>query len=126
VVLVNWTNASLLGLAQILAFIVVALAGAVLPYRLRSVWQSAGGRKLLGVPVVALAGAGGVLTLTVLLEMFLFNDTINSTFAATRRLSLWFMLGVVASGVLWYVAAQLINRRRGVDLSLVYREIPPE
>ncbi|MCW2888960.1 MAG: basic amino acid/polyamine antiporter, family [Streptosporangiaceae bacterium] len=128
VALVNWSNASLLGalLAQILAFIVVALAGAVFPYRLRTVWESAGGRRLLGVPVVALAGAGGVLALGALMVAFIFNNTINTTFAVTRTLSLWFMFGVVLSGVLWYVAARLINRSRGVDLSLVYREIPPE
>jgi hypothetical protein len=60
------------------------------------------------------------------LVAFIFNNTINSTFAVTRTLSLWFMFGVVASGVLWYIAARLINRRRGVDLGLVYRQIPPE
>lgn len=128
VVLVNWTNASLLGalLAQILAFIVVALAGVVFPYRLRAVWESAGGRRVLGVPLVALAGAGGVVTLGALMIAFIFNDTLNSTFAVTRTLSLWFMGGVVLSGVLWYAGARLLNQRRGVDLGLVYREIPPE
>ncbi|GAA0382004.1 APC family permease [Microbispora corallina] len=128
VALVNWSDASLLGalLAQILAFIVVALAGVVFPYRLRDVWESAGGRRLFGVPVVALAGAGGVVALGALMITFVANDTINSMFAVTRRLSLWFMLGVVVSGVVWYVGARLVNRSRGVDLGLVYREIPPE
>jgi amino acid transporter len=128
VVLVNWTNASLLGalLAQILAFIVVALAGLVFPYRLRAVWESAGGRRVLGVPVVALAGAGGVIILGALLIAFIFNNTLNSTFAVTRTLSLWFMGGVIVSGTIWYIAARLLNQRRGVDLGLVYREIPPE
>jgi amino acid transporter len=128
VALVNWSNASLLGalLAQILAFIIVSLAGAVFPYRLRDVWESAGGKRVFGVPAVAVAGVGGVLALGALLIAFIFNDTINSTFAVTRQLSLWFMLGVVATGVVWYVGARLINRSRGVDLGLVYREIPPE
>jgi amino acid transporter len=128
VVLVNWANASLLGalLAQIAAFIVVALAGVLFPYRLRAIWESAGGRRILGVPVVALAGAGGVVFLGALMVAFIVNDTLNSTFAATRTLSVWFMVGVVISGFVWYLAARLVNRRRGVDLSLAYREIPPE
>ncbi|RCG32506.1 APC family permease [Sphaerisporangium album] len=128
VALVNWSDASLLGalLAQILAFIVVSLAGAVFPYRLRDVWESAGGRRVLGVPAVTLAGAGGVLALGALMITFIADDTINSAFAVTRQISLWFMAGVVVSGVIWYVAARLVNRSRGVDLSLVYREIPPE
>jgi hypothetical protein len=58
--------------------------------------------------------------------MFLFNDTINSTFAATRALSIKFMVGVVVVGVLWYLGAVLYNRRRGVSLALNYKEIPPE
>ncbi|MDP9841303.1 APC family permease [Streptosporangium lutulentum] len=128
IALVNWSDASLLGalLAQILAFIVVALAGVVFPYRLPGVWESAGGKRVFGIPAVALAGAGGVLALGTLMVMFIANNTINSTFAVTRQLSLWFMFGVVVTGVVWYVAARLINRRRGVDLSLVFREIPPE
>jgi amino acid transporter len=128
VALISWPNASLLGalLAQILAFIVVALAGVVFPYRLRAVWESAGGKRILGVPVVAVAGAGGVLTLGALMIAFIFNNTLNATFAVTRTLSLWFMFGVVASGVLWYIGARFINRSRGVDLGLVYRQIPPE
>ncbi|MFC7649739.1 hypothetical protein ACFQX6_62370 [Streptosporangium lutulentum] len=67
-----------------------------------------------------------MLALGTLMVMFIANNTINSTFAVTRQLSLWFMFGVVVTGVVWYVAARLINRRRGVDLSLVFREIPPE
>ena len=128
IALVNWSSASLLGalLAQILAFIVVSIAGVVFPYRLRNVWQSAGGKRLFGVPMVALSGGAGAVILIGLLAAFIFNHTINTTFAVTRTLSLWFMVGVVVSGALWYVGARLINRSRGVDLGLVYREIPPE
>jgi hypothetical protein len=54
------------------------------------------------------------------------NDQISQTFAVNRALSLYFMVGVVVVGALWYVGAVLINRRKGVDLSLAFREIPPE
>ncbi|MFJ1597821.1 APC family permease [Streptomyces sp. NPDC088261] len=128
ILLTNVANATLLGalLAQIAAFIVVSIAGIVFPWRLRDVWESAGGKRVLGVPLVTLAGAGGVLALGTLLMAFIFNDSINSTFGVTRALSLYFMVGVVVSGVIWYFAALLLNRRRGVDLGLVFREIPPE
>jgi len=36
------------------------------------------------------------------------------------------MIGVVVVGILWYVGAYILNRSQGVDLSLAYREIPPE
>jgi amino acid transporter len=126
--LINVAQASLLGalLAQIGAFILVSAAGIAFPYRLRSVWEAAGGRRILGVPAVALAGAGGVLTLGALMVLFLANHSISSTFAVTAHLSVEFMLGVVGAGVLWYIGAYLVNRRRGINLNLAFKEIPPE
>ena len=128
ILLTNVATAGLIGalMAQIVAYIVVSLAGAVFPYRLKDVWEAAGGKRIFGVPAVALAGAGGAVALTVLMLTFIFNSSINSTFAATRGLSLDFTIGVIVAGAIWYAAARLINKRKGVDLGLVFREIPPE
>ncbi len=87
--------------------------------------QAAAGQRL-GVPAVALAGAGGVICLGALMVLFITNKSISTQFAVTAHLSVEFMLGVVAAGVLWYVGALLYNRRRGVNLNLAYKEIPPE
>ena len=128
IALVTLPQASLLGalLAQIVAFILVSVAGIVFPYRLRHIWEAAGGHKLLGIPSVTLAGVGGVIVLSSLMLMFIFNSTINSTFGVTARLSLTFMIGVVVVGIIWYIGAFILNRNQGVDLRLAYREIPPE
>ncbi len=128
IALVQIPQASLLGalLAQIVAFILVSLAGVVFPYRLPQIWEGGGGRRLFGIPTVTLAGLGGVIALGGLMVMFIANDTVNSTFAVTRGISLKFMIGVIAVGVVWYFVAWMMNKRRGVDLSLAYREIPPE
>jgi len=128
IALVAVPQASLLGalLAQIAAFILVSIAGIVFPFRLRHVWESAGGHRILGIPTVTLAGIGGVIVLGALMLMFIFNSTINSTFGVTARLSLSFMIGVIVIGIVWYVVAYFLNRSQGVDVSLAYREIPPE
>ena len=128
IALVAIPQASLLGalLAQIAAFILVSIAGILFPYRLRHVWEAAGGHKILGVPSVTLAGIGGVIVLGALMLLFIFNSTINSNFGVTARLSLSFMIGVVVVGILWYVGAYFVNRGRGIDVGLAYREIPPE
>jgi amino acid transporter len=128
IALVNIPQASLLGalLAQIAAFILVSIAGIVFPFRLRHVWESAGGHRIFGVPSVTLAGIGGVIVLGSLMLMFIFNSTINSTFGVTARLSLSFIIGVIVVGIIWYIAAYFLNRNQGVDVSLAYREIPPE
>jgi hypothetical protein len=75
---------------------------------------------------VALAGAGGVIALGGLMVMFIFNKSISTEFAVTAHLSVEFMLGVVAAGILWYFGALIYNRRRGVNMNLAYKEIPPE
>jgi amino acid transporter len=126
--LVTWSQASLLGalLAQVLALIVVCIAGVVFPYRHAGVWLSGGGKRIAGIPAIVAAGAAGVLVLGALLLAFIFNKTENTVFAVTRHISLYFMIAVLATGVLWYLGAALINRRRGVDIGLAFREIPPE
>jgi amino acid transporter len=128
IALIQIPQASLLGalLAQILAFIVVSIAGIAFPYRLKAIWESGGARRIAGIPAVTLAGIGGVIALGGLMLLFIFDDTINTTFAVTRAISLRFMIGVVVLGAVWYVVAWIVNRNRGVDLSLAYREIPPE
>ena len=128
IALVTIPQASFLGalLAQIAAFILVSVAGIVFPYRLRHVWEAGGGHRLLGIPSVTLAGIGGVIVLGSLMLMFILNSTVNSAFSVTARLSLSFMIGVVVVGILWYIGAYILNRSQGVNLSLAYREIPPE
>jgi len=126
--LVQIPQASLLGalLAQIAAFIVVSIAGIVFPYRLKAVWESGGGRRILGIPAVTLAGLGGAIALGALMIIFIFNSSISAAFAVTRRLSLEFMIGVIVIGAIWYAVAWSLNKRKGVNLALAYREIPPE
>jgi len=126
--LINIAQASLLGalLAQIAAFILVSAAGIAFPYRLKEIWEAAGGKRVFGIPAVALAGAGGVIALGALMVLFIVNKSISTEFAVTAHLSVEFMLGVVAAGILWYAGALLYNRRRGVNLNLAYKEIPPE
>jgi RsiW-degrading membrane proteinase PrsW (M82 family) len=104
----------------------VSIAGIAFPYRLKSTWESAGGRRLFGIPTVTLAGIGGVIVLGAFVYEFLFNPTINATFAVTRQLSLIFMISVPIIGAIWYAVAYYLNKQRGVDLALAYRELPPE
>jgi amino acid transporter len=128
VLLIAWSSASLLGalLAQILGLTVVCIAGAVFPYRLPDVWRSGGARRVLGLPAVTAAGAAGAVFLLALLVLLVVNPTLNSVYGPTRAISLWVTGGVLVVGALWYAGARVVNQRRGIDLSLAYKEIPPE
>jgi APA family basic amino acid/polyamine antiporter len=121
-------QASLLGalMAQIIAYIIVSIAGIVFPYRMKDVWQAGGGRTIAGLPSIAVAGVVAVIVLGGQLFLFVTNNDINSFFGVTRDISLMVAGVVIGTGVLWYVAAWFYNRSRGVDTNLVYRAIPPD
>jgi amino acid transporter len=121
-------QASLLGalMAQIIAYIIVAVAGIVFPYRMKDVWQAGGGRTLAGIPSIAIAGVFAVIVLGGQLLLFITNNDINSFFGVTRDISLMVAGVVIGTGVLWYLGAWFYNRGRGIDTNLVYRAIPPD
>jgi amino acid transporter len=121
-------QASLLGalMAQIIAYIIVAIAGIVFPYRMKDVWQSSSGRTIAGIPSIALAGVAAVVVLGGQLFLFVTNNDINSFFGVTRDISLVVAAIVIGSGVVWYLVAWWYNRNRGIDTNMVYRAIPPD
>jgi amino acid transporter len=121
-------QASLLGalMAQIIAYIIVAIAGILFPYRMKDVWQAGGGRTIAGVPAIVVAGIAAVIVLGGQLFLFVTNNDVNSFFGVTRDISLIVAAVVIGSGVLWYIGAWIYNRGRGVDTNLVYRAIPPD
>ena len=121
-------QASLLGalLSQMIAFIIVGVAGIVFPYRMPAVWQSAGARRIFGLPLITVAGAASVVVLTAMLILFVVNPSINGVFGVTHTISLIASASVVVAGAIWYVVATRLNRSRGVDAALLYKTIPPE
>jgi amino acid transporter len=121
-------QASLLGalMAQIIAYLIVSVAGILFPYRMKDVWQASGGRTVAGIPLIVLAGIAGVIVLGGQLFLFVTNNDINGFFGVTRDISLLVAAVVIGTGVLWYIGAWIYNRNRGVDTNLVYRAIPPD
>ena len=126
--LVNIPQASLLGalLAQIIAYFIVAVGGILFPYRMKDVWEAAGGSRILGIPRIVVAGAFSVIVLGGFLILFVTNNDVNSVFGVTRDISLQVAGVVIGAGVIWYFVAVWYNKSRGVDANLVYRAIPPE
>lgn len=121
-------QASLLGalMAQIVAYLIVAVAGILFPYRMKDVWQAGGGRTIVGIPTIVLAGVAAFIVLGGQLFLFVTNNDVNSFFGVTRDISLLVAAVVIGTGVLWYVGAWMYNRGRGVDTNLIYRAIPPD
>jgi basic amino acid/polyamine antiporter, APA family len=101
-----------------------AVAVVILPLRKPDLWAAspASKIKLLGVPVVPVAGVVTIGLLVYSLIEWLSNDN----YFVNSRDSLYYMGGMYLLAIVMYVAARIIRNRQGIDLSLINKEIPVE
>jgi amino acid transporter len=102
----------------------MALAGMLLPYRRRELYESGPARwEIGGIPVITIAGA--LLFLFVVFE-FVMVFRYEGLGIIDRGQAVIVTLGVMAVGFGLFGISYLVRRSKGVDPMLVYREIPPE
>jgi APA family basic amino acid/polyamine antiporter len=109
-----------------IAFWLASFAAILLPYRRRDLFEQAPEavrRKIGGIPVMTLLGVGNLVLFTLIL-IASFDTPAFSGPTSGRAIA--FVVGIYVSGVVIYFAAREIQRRRGVNLDLLYKEIPPE
>jgi basic amino acid/polyamine antiporter, APA family len=101
-----------------------AIAVVVLPWRKPDLWAAspASKFKLLGVPVVPVAG---VVTIG-LLGYNLYEWLTNDAYFVNNKGSLIYMGAMYVLAILIFVGARIIRSRQGIDLSLINKEIPVE
>ncbi|HST54406.1 MAG TPA: APC family permease [Solirubrobacteraceae bacterium] len=108
-------------------YFIVAITATVLPYRKPELLASAGmTHRFAGIP--ALSWLGGLATLGFggVIAIFL-TDPGSGTDLADHHQLLLIQLGIlVLAGPALYYVSRWIRARQGVDLDLVYAEIPPE
>jgi len=109
-----------------IAFWMASFAAILLPYRRRDLFEQAPEavrRKIAGIPVMTLLGVGNLVLFTLIL-IASFDTPAFSGPTSGRAIA--FVVGIYASGVVLYFISREIQRRRGVNLDLLYKEIPPE
>ncbi len=108
------------------AFWMASFAAIFLPYRRRDLFEQAPEavkRKILGVPVMTLLGIGNL----ILFSLILYSSFDTPAFSGpTGNRAIAFVVGIYVSGVVLYYIARAIRQSRGVNLDLLYKEIPPE
>jgi amino acid transporter len=109
---------------QNIPMMLVGLAAVLLPYRRPELYRASGlARTIAGVPVVVIAGAAAILA-GAFMDWIYFHYSVFGLTDAGKFLA-W-CGGVAGAGVVYYIVMRVIRRRQGVDLALVYAEIPPE
>ena len=111
------------GIAEILTFFVVAVAGIVFPYRRRRMYESSSIRRsILGLPALTVYA---VISLAVYILFFVSLCTADALGAnGSDGIRATYIIAIIA--ILIYPISRVLNRRRGVDLGLAFAELPPE
>ena len=106
----------------LLTFITVSIAAVLLPYRLPDVFETSAVNQRIGnIPVISIIGVLSTVTCGVLAWAYLADPLSGMTPAM-----IVFNVGVFLSGLVVYYVAKWVQSRRGVDVELSYKELPPE
>src|SRR5215211_760055 len=109
-----------------IAFWVASFAAIMLPFRRPDIYNSTPDfvrRRIGGVPVLVLFGVGNL----ILFSLVLYSAFKLPAFSGpTGTDAVLFVIGIYVAGAVVYWAARELQKRRGVNLDLAYREIPPD
>lgn len=112
-------------LVQLLAMMSVGLAAVLAPIRRPDLYRASTSQfKILGIPAVQIAGVVAIAAGGIVWGTYLAYDRLGIN-ADLTQFFLWMFLTPIA-GLIFYAGVYLYKKNRGVDITRVYREIPPE
>lgn len=105
-------------------FVVTCLAGALLPYRAKDVYEASPGAKykIGNIPLVTVLGVIGFVLGGVMVLMFMFYAQLG----LTSTLAYAVVFGVLAFSAAWYFIVRYTRRSKGINVDFAFKEIPPE
>jgi APA family basic amino acid/polyamine antiporter len=114
--------------AGVVCIVIVGIAALAFPSRRPELYQASPANvRFLGIPVLYI-----VAPLAILVMLFLTWCTVSfpALALAGKTENMWqipaFMGMIVVIGLVIFYAAKFIRRSQGIDIDLVYRELPPE
>ncbi len=137
IAVVSLVSVAIVGLNQNLTFIVglfgltvtylfVSVAGIFFPYRQREAFEASPyNARVAGFPVMSLIGILSLIGMA-LIAYILLNDQNSGTALAVNPERVALALIVPTIGFIAYFVIKAVQRMRGVNIDLAYREIPPE
>lgn len=105
-------------------FVLSSLAGALLPYRAKEIYEASPGAKykLGNIPLVTILGGTGFVLGGIMVLMFMFYDQLG----LTSTLAYTVVFGIIAVSAVWYILARRAQKARGINVDYAFKEIPPE
>jgi amino acid transporter len=105
-------------------FAASSLAGALLPYRAKEVYEASPGAKYkLGkIPWVTILGGIGFVFGSAMVLSYLFAPQLG--LVSTLAYSVVF--GIIVLSAIWYFLAKWAQKKRGINVDYAFKEVPPE
>jgi len=105
-------------------FVITCLAGAMLPYRAKDVYEASPGAKYKvgNVPLVTIMGAIGFVFGGAMVLMFMFYSQLG----LTSTLAYIVVFAVLAVSAIWYFLSKNAQKSKGINVEYAFKEIPPE
>ncbi len=98
------------------AYMIVAFAAIVVPYKRKDIWEKGVKRRILGFPELTLIGALAAVGMLWIVSL----STIGISLLAWNVSVLWMLVGVLI--FIYFVRT---NEKRGINVAQIYGEIPP-
>jgi amino acid transporter len=127
--LINFTSYPQAGAINVLiwfsSFIPPSVALALLPYLKKDLFASAPSffqRRLVGIPIFSIIGIVCAASFSYMVYVAFQNPLL----ASVTALGVEVEAGLIVSALVIYYASVVYHRRRGLDITLAFKEIPPE
>ena len=123
--LVSWTSLTLgVTFACGYVFVATSLAGALLPFRARALYEASPGSayRIGGYPLVTVIGIIGFVAGVLFELLFIFNAQLGLTTDLAHNV----VLIILVVSALWYLATKFARRSSGINVDFAFKEIPPE
>jgi amino acid transporter len=121
----TWTSLTLgVTFACGYVFVATSLAGALLPWRAKGVYEASpgAGYRLGNIPWVSVVGVLGFIAGTIFLILFLTNPQLG----LTSQLAYTVVSAILIFAALWYIITKLVRRNAGINVEYAFKEVPPE
>jgi amino acid transporter len=108
----------------ILSFVATSLTAIILPFKLPAVWREspASKYKIGRIPIISIAG----LITTIYFSWIIYQWIIDPTFGVAVPSSALYFCAYYFGAIILYLLARQYRKKEGIDLNMLYKEIPVE
>lgn len=105
-------------------YIMAGIAGVVFPYVKKEIYQKSAFKPSIGpIPLISIAGLITILTWIMIGYFIMVNPAI---IGAVDLFTIALTIGIYVVAIIGYYLAVYYHKRKGIDIRMIFKEIPPE